>query len=152
MTAPKRATVRLRVPFCDVDSMHVVWHGNYFKYFDAAREALFDQAGIDLYRMRAEDGLAVPVTRSQVKHIRPLRHRDEFDCTAQVVEARCRLVLAFEIRLVTDGALCVKAQVEQVSVRFPEGNLELSLPDAVRAALDSSDDPSLECGSAARAR
>jgi acyl-CoA thioester hydrolase len=135
MNATRRATVRLRVPFCDVDPMQVVWHGNYFKYFDCAREALFDEAGLDLTRMYADQGIAFPVTRSRAKHIRPLRFRDEFDCSASLAEAGCRIVIDFAIRLTRDGTLCTRGQTEQVAVRLPDGTLELDLPAFVKQAL-----------------
>ncbi len=32
--------VELTIPFHDVDAMGVVWHGNYFRYFEIAREKL----------------------------------------------------------------------------------------------------------------
>ncbi len=41
-------SVRLRVPFYHVDPMQVVWHGNYFKYFEAARDALFESIDVNL--------------------------------------------------------------------------------------------------------
>jgi len=39
--------IRLTVPFHDLDPMNMVWHGNYLKYFDVARFALFDKCGIE---------------------------------------------------------------------------------------------------------
>jgi acyl-CoA thioester hydrolase len=133
---PRRcATVRLSIPFCDVDAMQVVWHGNYFKYFDAARDRLFSDAGIDLYQRVGDTGLVFPITRTQTKHIHPLRFRDEVDCKAVVVEAECRLVLDFEIRKAASGTLCAKARIEQAAVRIADGTLELRLPESIRRAL-----------------
>jgi len=133
------ATVRFRIPFCDVDAMQVVWHGNYFKYFDAARDRLFSDAGIDLYRIVDGSGLVFPVTRTQTKHIRPLRFRDEVECKAVLVESECRLVIDFEIRQATTGTLCAKGRTEQAAVRVADGMLELRLPEAVRRALEPTD-------------
>ena len=79
MDASRSATVRFSIPFCDVDAMQVVWHGNYFKYFDAARDRLFGDAGIDLYQVMEDGGLVFPITRTQTKHIRPLRFRDDVE-------------------------------------------------------------------------
>ena len=121
------ATVRFSIPFCDVDALQVVWHGNYFKYFDAARDRLFRDAGIDLYRTVENTGLVFPITRTQTKHIRPLHFRDEVDCKAVLVEAECRLVLDFELRLADTGTLCAKARIEQAAVRVADGTLELHL-------------------------
>jgi len=130
----------LQVPFHDVDPMRVVWHGNYLKYFDAARQALFDQAGLDLYAIHEQDGLLFPVTRMRVKYVHPLRFRDEFDCRATLVEATCRIVMDFEIKLAADGVVCVKGQSEQVAVRMPQGTLELRLPREVRRAFGQATD------------
>lgn len=33
------------VPFFDVDTMNVVWHGHYVKYLEVARCALLDRIG-----------------------------------------------------------------------------------------------------------
>ena len=135
MDTRRCATVRFSIPFCDVDAMQVVWHGNYFKYFDAARDRLFRDAGIDLYRTVENTGLVFPITRTQTKHIRPLHFRDEVDCKAVLVEAECRLVLDFELRLAATGALCAKARIEQAAVRVADGTLELRLPESIRRAL-----------------
>jgi acyl-CoA thioester hydrolase len=96
---------------------------------------LFDEAGLDLVRIHSDQKIAFPVTRSQAKHIRPLRFRDEFDCTASLAELGCRIVIDFEIHLVEGGVLCTRGQSEQVAVSLPEGTLELSLPDFVKQAL-----------------
>ena len=37
------ADVIIEVPFHDVDTMNVVWHGHYLKYFEIARCKLLDQ-------------------------------------------------------------------------------------------------------------
>ena len=97
--------------------MQVVWHGNYLKYFDLARDRLFCDAGLDLYQVALESGVVFPITRTQTKHVRPLRFRDEVECTATLVEAECRLVLDFEIRLAGGGELCAKGRTEQAAVR-----------------------------------
>jgi len=136
----RKATVAFSVPFADVDAMQVVWHGHYLKYFDLARDRLFRDAGLDLYRLVEESGLVFPITRTQTKHIRPLRFRDEVKCTATLVETECRLVLDFEIRLAGSDQLCAKGRTEQAAVRLPEGNLELRIPEPIRRALGTGGD------------
>ena len=140
MDARRTATARFTVPFCDVDAMQIVWHGNYLKYFDLARDRLYCDAGLDLYRVAVESGVIFPITRTQTKHVRPLRFRDEVLCTATLVEAKCRLVVDFEIHLAVDGSLCTRGRTEQAAVRFSDGSLELRLPDAIRRALGGDGD------------
>jgi acyl-CoA thioester hydrolase len=136
--AGRSATVRFSIPFCDVDAMQVVWHGNYFKYFDIARDRLFSDAGIDLYRTMEDGGLVFPITRTQTKHIRPLRFRDDVECKATLVEAECRIVVDFEIRIAGSGAICARGRTEQAAVRLADGTIELRLPESFRRALGSS--------------
>jgi acyl-CoA thioester hydrolase len=131
----RSATVRLTIPFCDADPMQVVWHGNYLKYFDAARDRLLCDAGIDLYGSWQATGMTFPITRTQTKHIRPLRVRDEVDCKAILVEFECRLVFDFELRNVKTGEMCVKGRTEQAAVRLADWGLELRLPEFMRQAL-----------------
>ncbi len=53
-------TVEVRIRFSEVDSMSVVWHGNYIKYFEEGREAFGEQYGLgylDLY----EEGYKLPL-------------------------------------------------------------------------------------------
>lgn len=127
--------VKLRVPFHDLDPIHVVWHGNYFKYFDIARFTLFEEAGIDLYQYSLTEKLVFPVTRSSIKHIVPLRHHEEFICRAKVTEADFKIVMDFEIRRTADNLLCTRGKSEQVAVKLPKMEMELEIPRDITAAL-----------------
>ncbi len=133
-TGPSRE-VTLKVPFYDLDPMQIVWHGNYLKYFDFARSELFDGLGVDLFEVHEKSGFIFPIVRSAVKHIRPLRRGDEFVCKATVKEARTKIVVAFEIRLVEDGMLCAKGSTEQVAVRVPAMELAFAIPEEISRAL-----------------
>jgi acyl-CoA thioester hydrolase len=132
---PRTAVVRFTVPFFDADPMQIVWHGNYLKYFELARDRLLCDAGIDMYRTYQQTGYTYPITRTQTKHIRPLRPRDEVECKAILVEFECRLVFDFELRNVATGMICVKGRTEQAAVRLDDWSLELRLPDYIRRAL-----------------
>ena len=127
--------VQLTIPFHDLDPLHIVWHGNYLKYFDIARFGLFNSAGIDLDEYYRKTGYLFPVTKTSTKHIIPLRYGDVFICKATVVEARIKIVLDFEIRRTSSGEICARGRGEQVAVKSPEMELELEIPEDVRRAL-----------------
>jgi len=129
-------SVELRVPFHDTDAMQVVWHGNYLKYFEHARDALLEASGIDLYSYAAESGYLFPIIRTWTKHIRPLRCNDRFLCRARVTDCRRKLAMDFEIRRVEDDVLCARGGSEQVAVRRDELTLLIAIPDAIREALE----------------
>ncbi|MCF8080696.1 MAG: acyl-CoA thioesterase [Desulfobacterales bacterium] len=125
----------MRVAFSELDPMHVVWHGNYLKYFDAARFALFDAFGVDLYRYSVEKRIAFPVTRQSTKHILALRHNDAFVCRATVTEAEYKIAMGFEIRKAETLELCTRGSSEQVAVQVPEMELLFAIPEDIRSAL-----------------
>lgn len=126
---------RLKVPFHDLDPLNVVWHGNYLKYFDIARFGLFSAAGIDLYRYSLEKKYIFPLTKTSTKFISPLRHNDEFICTATLLEATVKIVMGFEIRRVMDGAVCTKGSSDQVAVKLPQMEIMFEIPEDIREAF-----------------
>jgi len=128
-------SVTLKVPYYDVDLMQIVWHGNYLKYFDVARRALFGKYGVDLHGYTEDTKYVFPVVRSTIKHISPLRFDDEFTCTAVLKEARVRVVVDFEIRLIPNGRLCAKGWTEQVAVLLPEMEMAFQIPEEIQKAF-----------------
>lgn len=128
--------IDMKVAFHDLDPLQIVWHGNYLKYFDVARFALFASVGIDLYQYMLTKKYVFPVTRSAVKHIMPLRAFDEFVCRATVTEAQYKIAMKFEIRKKdAERTICARGTSEQLAVRFPEMEMEFAIPDDIRIAL-----------------
>ena len=137
MEALKRRSheVKMKVPFFDLDPMQMVWHGNYLKYFDIARSELFDGLGVDLFEFHDRTRYIFPIIRRSVKYIRPLKRGDEFICRATVKEARSKIVVAFELRLVADGTICARGTTEQAAVLAPEMEMVYTIPEEISRAL-----------------
>ncbi len=135
MSDKKTFDVQISVPFYDLDPMQIVWHGNYLNYFEVARAALFDHYGVDLYGYYDREKIIFPIIRTSTKHIIPLRHRDEIVVRATLADARIKLVVDFEIRKRTDGAVCARGRTEQVAVQMPEMETLFSIPDDIRNLL-----------------
>ncbi len=131
----KSIEVRLKVAFHDLDPLHLVWHGNYMKYFDIARFALFKDSGVDLYEYSVKKQYVFPITRTSTKHIVPLRYGDEFICKATVIEAHIKIAIDFEIRLADNATVCTIGRSDQVAVKMPEMELQLEIPDDISRAL-----------------
>jgi acyl-CoA thioester hydrolase len=65
----------IRVRFSDVDSMGVVWHGQYIKYFEDGREDFGRKHSIgylDFYR----HGILVPIVKLECNYKKPLLFGD----------------------------------------------------------------------------
>jgi acyl-CoA thioester hydrolase len=64
-----------QVRFSEVDSMGVVWHGNYIRYFEDGREAFGNQYGInymDFYHV----GVMIPLVKVVCDFKKPLKYGD----------------------------------------------------------------------------
>jgi len=107
--------VTLSPAFHDCDAMQVVWHGNYFKYFEIARCALLQQHDYDYPQMR-DSGYVWPVVDARVKYIRPLLYGQALRVRATITEWENRLKIAYEIFDAGSGATLTRAHTIQVAV------------------------------------
>ena len=62
------------IPFFDVDSMDIMWHGHYVKYLEMARCAFLEEIHYTYDVMRAQ-GYARPIVQGNVKYEKPARFR-----------------------------------------------------------------------------
>lgn len=79
------AEVELTIPFHDVDMMGVAWHGNYFRYFEIAREALLNQFDYGYRQMKAS-GYLWPVVDTRVKYRNALTFEQRIRVRARLEE------------------------------------------------------------------
>lgn len=66
---------QLRVRYAETDQMGVVYHGNFFQYFEVARAESIRDLGItyaDMERM----GVIMPVIEVQCRYLKPARYDD----------------------------------------------------------------------------
>ncbi|MCF6767511.1 acyl-CoA thioesterase [Thiotrichales bacterium 19S11-10] len=87
----------MEVEFYDVDSMRIVWHGNYIKYFEAARCRLLDKLGYNYLDME-HDGFIWPVVDLKVKYIKPINFKQIILVEAAILEYENRLKVQYVIR------------------------------------------------------
>jgi len=131
----KACQLKFSVPFHDLDPMKVMWHGNYFKYFDITRDQLFQELGVDLYQVYHDTRYIFPIIRTSIKHVFPLKFRDAFICRARLVEATYKIGIDFQIRLAENNQVCAKGKSEQAAVKIPEMETMLRIPEAIRQSL-----------------
>ena len=63
-------TKNIDIRFSEVDSMNVVWHGNYLLYFEDAREAFGQKYGLD-YLTIYHNGYYAPLVDMSLQYKRP---------------------------------------------------------------------------------
>jgi acyl-CoA thioester hydrolase len=121
------AELALSPAFHDCDPMHVVWHGNYFKYFELARCALLQRYDYDYPQMR-DSGYLWPVVDARVKYIRPLLYGQALKVSARISEYENRLKIDYEIHEDGSAQVLTRAHTIQVAVLESSGEMEYVCP------------------------
>ena len=67
--------------------MGVVYHANYFRYFETGRTELLRAAGLD-YRSFEAMGFKLPVTCASARYLSPARYDDELMLVTTVAQVR----------------------------------------------------------------
>jgi acyl-CoA thioester hydrolase len=117
----------LTVPFFDVDSMEVVWHGHYVKYLEIARCALLDALGHGYVRMK-DTGYAWPIIDLQLRSARAARFGQALIVRAELVEWQNRLKIHYTLSDAASGERLTRASTIQVAVKLADGEMQLVSP------------------------
>lgn len=126
--------VELTVPFHDVDMMGVVWHGNYFRYFEIAREALLAQFDYG-YRQMKDSGYVWPVVDTRVKYRDVLTFEQRIRVRATVEEYENRLRIGYQIFDAVTGKRTTTGYTIQVAVEAQTKSLCYVSPDVLFARM-----------------
>lgn len=119
----------LRVRFSEVDSMEVVWHGEYVRYVEDGREAFGRQYGIGYTDIR-DAGYVVPIVELDVQYKQFLKYGE-----SAIVETRyirtdaAKILFEYVIFRESDETVVATGSSIQVFVNKATGLLELNNPD-----------------------
>lgn len=118
---------RIRVRFSEVDSMNVVWHGEYVRYFEDGRQAFGREYGID-YSDFIKYGYVAPIVDLKVQYKRSLTFSEE-----AIIETRyiacdtAKLIFDYIIYRAEDMSVAATGSSEQVFLN-KNGEMELNSP------------------------
>ena len=115
------------VQFYDVDSMNVVWHGNYIRYFEEARSALFNSIHFH-YDEMSKSGYVWPIVDFQIKYKAPLLLNKNYVVEANLIEYENRIKIDFKIWDAKTNVVHTTATSIQVAVRWGSYELEFETP------------------------
>ena len=122
------------VPFFDIDTMHVVWHGHYVKYLEVARCALLDHIG-HTYTQMLEAGYAWPVIDMQLRYVRGATFGQRINVRASLVEWENRLKITYLITDLASGERLTRACTVQVAVDIANREMQLASPKCFTDAV-----------------
>lgn len=121
------ASINVKVPFYDVDPMHIVWYGNYVKYFEVVRCELLNSIDYG-YREMERSGYSWPVVDLHVRYIKSAILGQVLICTANLVEYENRLKIAYEIHCAASGDRLTKGHSVQVAVSLDNNEMQFVSP------------------------
>lgn len=119
--------LEMTVPFHDVDAMGVVWHGNYFRYFEVAREALLAKFNYG-YRQMEASGYVWPVVDTRVKYRGTLSFEQHIRVQATIEEFENRLRIAYQIFDSVSGKRTTSGYTIQVAVSIESKEISFVSP------------------------
>ena len=138
--AALRSVVQLTVPFQDADPTGLAWHGNYFRYYDAARVELLHKIQFG-YRQMAELGQIWPIVDTRVRYLQSIAFGEDISVSAQLVEWEFRLIIYYDI-FNSAGVRINEAYTIQVPVAADSESLIIGVPETllnrVASLIDSS--------------
>ncbi len=123
----KRLSVEseIKVRFGEVDSMGIVWHGNYVKYLEDGREAFGKTYGISYMTVFKQHGYMIPLVKMDIDYKQQLFYEDEALLKTSLVDhPAAKICFEYELYRKSDNALIMTAKTIQI---FMNKNRELEL-------------------------
>jgi acyl-CoA thioester hydrolase len=120
--------IEVKVRFSEVDSLTIVWHGHYLKYFEDAREAFLSKYGLGYLEMY-KNGFVTPVVSVHCDYKIPLAYGDSAVIEAVYCNsAAAKIIIDYKITHGKSGALIATGRTVQVFLDSTNGSLQLTIP------------------------
>ncbi|MCT4564565.1 MAG: acyl-CoA thioesterase [Maledivibacter sp.] len=95
----------IRVRYGETDQMGIVYHGNYYTWFEVGRSEFFSSLGYT-YRRLEEEGIILPVTESSCRYIKPAKYYDEIIIRTKIDTLKgIRITFSYEVIRKEDDVL-----------------------------------------------
>lgn len=123
------ASIELPVRFSETDAMGVVWHGNYLKFFEDAREHFGRVFGIE-YMDAFNNGYYTPIVKSSINHKASIYYNQKVMVKAILEQHESsKIVFHYEVYNKTTGELAATGMTMQVFLGIENKLLELVKPE-----------------------
>jgi acyl-CoA thioester hydrolase len=108
-------TTRIRVRYAETDQMGVVYHSNFFIWFEVGRVELLRQLGFTYKEMERQDQCFIAVVDARCRFKAPARYDDEITVRTYLKNVRESLIhFAYEAVRESDGALLAEGETTHI--------------------------------------
>ena len=109
------AETPVRVRYAETDQMGVVYHANYFVWFEIGRVELLRHLGFSYRDMEKEDGCFIAVADARCRYKAPARYDDELVVRTHLRNVRESVVqFAYELVRTSDNLLLAEGETTHV--------------------------------------
>ena len=116
MTKILKDRTEVKVRFGEVDSMGIVWHGNYVKYIEEGRESFGHKYGISYLDIYANDVMAL-VFKMNIDFKKQVQYGDKLIIETEYVDtAAAKIIFNYKIFRKSDNELMAIASTTQVFI------------------------------------
>lgn len=117
----------IEIRFSEVDSMGVVWHGNFVKYLEDGRECFGAKYGLSYMRVVSE-GFLVPIVDMKLKYKKSAKYGEKLVVQTKFVHsAAAKIIFDYTIYRQSDMEVLIEARTVQVFTDI-NGQLILTSP------------------------
>jgi len=117
--------------------MKVVYHANYFVWFEVGRTDLLRRSGWSYRELEAE-GVGLPVIEAHCEYLQPARYDDELEVRAEArLMSPVRIEFTYDLVRLSDGLALAKGRT--VHVALDREGRPCRLPSRVRAIFGAPD-------------
>ena len=128
------ATVRVR--YAETDQMGVVYHGNYFIWFEVGRVELMRAVGVEYKKMETEDDCRIVVADARCRYHHSAKYDEVLRIRTRIAESRNRLV-KFSYEVIRDADGKVLANGETTHVICGSNGRPKMLPEKYRSVFSA---------------
>jgi len=131
---PEPSTITVRVRYAETDQMGVVYHSNYFIWFEMGRVECLRQLGFEYKQMEIADDCHLPVVEATCRYKAPARYDELLTIETRIVAMRAGVV-KFAYRLLRSAEPELLAEARTTHIVVDGGMRRRTLPEKYAAAL-----------------
>ena len=114
---PTTVEITLRVRYAETDQMGVVYHSNYFVWFEVGRVELLRQLGFTYKEMEKQDDCVIAVVDARCRYKSPARYDDELTVRTHLKNIRESMIhFGYEVLRPADNTVLAEGETTHIVV------------------------------------
>ncbi len=120
--------VETKTRFSEVDSMGIVWHGNYCKYLEDGRESFGEKYQLGYYDV-LKHGFMPPIVKLDIDYKQMIKYGESIIIeTEYIISKAAKIIFKYKIFNAATNSVALTAKSTQIFIN-EQGELQLTNPD-----------------------